>query len=187
MVVIEIVGGRLTLRSRVDGDADALAAETERLVYEKAEQLDEIIRDLITDEPALTGFESPEGRRYYPMLVNIGAYPVNPITMSVIEDRIRDKQLFDDSRIARFSIIDIGELEMVEGLSQTGGMTLPQALKSWHSSDLSRISLRNHMFAVLPEATRSTYRSQALLDAWAAVDDEFVSVLAPSSANAEGT
>lgn len=48
-VFVEIVGGRLTVKSRVEGDVAALADDTYKLVYKKADQLDASVRSVLVE------------------------------------------------------------------------------------------------------------------------------------------
>ncbi len=159
-VVFEIVGGRLTTRTRIGGDPVGLKADTEKLVYKKARQLSDTIDALLRSEVPLTGQEAPEHRRYYPVVVNLGTYPVNPMIASVIEEEVAVEGLFADVRVAPLSILDVGELEMVEGLSKSGGATLASILDQWRSSDLGRVSLRNYLLTSMSNANASDHRSE---------------------------
>jgi hypothetical protein len=179
MVFVEVVGGRMSVKARIEGDPDALRVKTEQLVYKKAAQLDSIISDALHDESELTGCPAPARRRYLPVIVNIGTYPVNPITVSVIEDRIREEGWFSDPRVSKLAIIDVSELELIEGLAESHHMTMPEIVRRWQDSDLHRIGLRDFLIDQLGSKGTQQFRSRALMAAWDEVSDAFLAVLAP--------
>ena len=165
LVLLEVVGGRLTPGSRVHGDERALANDTYKLVYKKAEQLDSFIGEMLDDETPLVGSLAPDGRRYFPVVVNPGSYPVNPMTMTAVEAHLEGKGWFSDGGVEPLAIIDIGELEIVEALKEHGVGTLPEHLGSWIASDLHRVSLRNHLYDKIDASRGDVFPSAALLEA----------------------
>ena len=185
LVLLEVVGGRLTLKSRVNGDVAALASDTCKLVYKKAGQLDEICRTLLVDEEPLTEAPRPVGRRYFPVIVNVGTYPVNPMTMAAIEEQIAAKGWFADARVQPLAILDVGELEIAEGLQENGLGTLPEHLATWIQSDLHRVSLRNHLFDKIDnakgDAKGDAFRSSNLSEAWNNLSTSMLSNLLPEA------
>ncbi len=163
MCLIEVVGGQVKTGTRIDGDPDDFAADTERLVLKKARQLSSIAAEVLLDESKLTGVEAVANRRLVPVLVGLGTYPVNPLSIGMIEQLLEGEGLFDDPRIEPLCIIDLGELEMLSGWSSGGGPTIAEALLAWKQSDMARISLRNWAHTQA-EIKSLNWRSPILMD-----------------------
>ena len=60
-------------------------ADTERLVLKKARQLDVSARNLLTEPQLADSPVTDPARRIFPMIVCGGQYPINPVTVSYIE------------------------------------------------------------------------------------------------------
>ena len=143
---IEIVSGRVTTDTRIKGDLGAFDRDTEKIVLKKARQLDEIISELLRDETALTGRQPPVGgRRVVPMIVNLGTYPVDPMTVRHVDELLTEKTLLQDGRIEPLCIVDIVEMELLEALSTEGGHTPLDVIRAWKQSDLSEMRLLHHL------------------------------------------
>ena len=132
---VEVVSGRVKRPARLGGDIDAFHADTERLVMNKVRQLHEISLALIQKESVLTKAPPVSGRVIYPILVS--DYPFNPLVRRDLRQRTVNEGLLSDVRIARLSIIDVGELEQLESILSTGGPSLPTLLRDWHNSSLA--------------------------------------------------
>lgn len=115
----EIVSGQLTTGTRVRGEPAAFRADLEKIVFKKARQLSGSCANLVADDGALTGV-STSTRYVVPVLVAGGGFPVNQVTMNAIREYVAEMGLFDHARIYELSIIDLGELEMLEGLAGSG-------------------------------------------------------------------
>jgi hypothetical protein len=89
-----------------------------------------------------------------PVLVAGGGFPVNQVTMNAIREYVAEMGLFDHARIYELSIIDLGELEMLEGLAGSGSGPIDLILQ-WRASDLGDLSLRNWLLRVFgPSSTQ---------------------------------
>lgn len=144
MCLVEIVSGQVTRGTRFQGLIASFKRDTEKLVMKKARQLHESAISVLQDEEALTGYPPTTGLRIMPVVVAGGGYPVNPITIEYIRGLLHEEGLFEDPRIGPLSIIDLGELEMLEGLSERGE-SLPDLLRQYHDSSLARMPLRNYL------------------------------------------
>lgn len=151
-LVMEVVSGRLTVRSRVDGDVDAFKADTEKLVIKKVRQLDSTGRALASDRgAALTGLKRGVHVRILPVVVvagGFGGYPVNPTTVRFVREWVEDEGLLGEAYFDDLCIIDTGELEMLEGLSERGRDPVG-LLREWQESSLWQMPFRNWVFSAI--------------------------------------
>jgi hypothetical protein len=137
----EIVSGQLTTGTRVRGEPVAFRADLEKIVFKKARQLSGSCANLVAAEGALTG-TTTSTRHVVPVLIAGGGFPVNQVTMNAIREYVAEEGLFDHARVNELSIIDLGELEMLEGLAGSGSGPVDLILQ-WRKSDLGDLSLRN--------------------------------------------
>ena len=151
-LVVEVVSGRLTVRSRVDGDVDAFKADTEKLVIKKVRQLDSTGRALASDRgAALTDFAREVHVRILPVVVvagGFGGYPINPTTVRFVREWIEDEGLLRAAYFDDLCIIDTGELEMLEGLNERGRDPV-DLLREWQQSSLWQMPFRNWVFSAI--------------------------------------
>lgn len=142
--LLEIVSGQLSTGSRSRGDFTSFESDTEKLVLKKARQLDAVTKSLIADEALLTKSSPPTRQRMIPIIVVGWGYPSSPVTARFIEEKLAAESLLADSRVAPLCIVDISEIEMLEGLSSQGE-SLPDILADWKTSSLADMSLRNYL------------------------------------------
>lgn len=151
-LLIEIVSGRLTIASRIDGDVDAFEADTEKLVMKKVRQLDGAGASLLEDGgAALTGLVRDIPVRILPVVVvagGFGGYPVNPVSVNCVHELIRSEGLLADGRFDSLCIIDAGEVELLEGLSERGYSPVG-LLREWQESSLWRMPFVNWVLSRL--------------------------------------
>lgn len=142
-LLVEVVSGRLTVPSRVEGDVDAFRNDTEKLILKKVRQLNEAGRVLAEDRgAALTGFERETMPRMLPVIVvagGFGGYPINPVTVEFVNELIEQEGLLSDSYFDDLCVLDIGEVELLEGLVERG-RDPTELLREWKKSSLWRMS-----------------------------------------------
>ncbi len=136
----EIVSGQLTIGTRIDGSPEAFRKDMEKLVFKKMRQLDKTAANLIGDECRLTGWRG-EPREVFPVVVIGSGFALNPIVANCIEDQRGAEGLFELPRIRPLSVIDLAELEMLEGLAVRGRNIL-EVLDQWHQSGIAAMPLR---------------------------------------------
>jgi len=140
----EIVSGQLTIGTRIDGSPEAFRKDMEKLVFKKMRQLDKTAANLIGDECRLTGWRG-EPREVFPVVVIGSGFVLNPIVANCIEDQRGAEGLFELPRIRPLSVIDLAELEMLEGLAVRGRNVL-EVLDKWHQSGIAAMPLHNWLF-----------------------------------------
>jgi hypothetical protein len=143
IVALEIVSGRLSVPTRVDGNSEAFFNDMEKLAFKKLRQLDETTKNLSDAPVRLTGVEVEA--IVHPVVVAAGGFPVSPITRFLIAEYCETNGLFKHARVTQPVIIDIGEVEMLEGLVEHQGASLPQVLAGWQQSGIAGVSLRNYI------------------------------------------
>jgi hypothetical protein len=145
MLLAEVVSGQLAVATRIEGSIQKFKEDTERLVIDKCRQLDSASNAILASEVALTGFPGPPGRRILPLVVVGGGYPVSRLTMAYIREELARLNLLQDARVMSLGIIDIEELEMLEGLVDNHGMTPVDVLQSWRDSSLGEWPLSYYL------------------------------------------
>lgn len=147
--LFEVVSGFLHTETRLRGNVDQFKKDVERFVLKKARQLHETATQLLRDESPLTGLRDHEGRRVMPVIVVGGGWPNEPFTSMYVVDHVKGEGLFQDARIAPLAIIDIPEVEMLEGVQEHRGWTPADLLREWKSSGLATVSFRNFLMKKL--------------------------------------
>lgn len=142
----EIVSGQMTTASRIDGDPAAFRKDLEKLIFKKVRQLDGTAKHLLEDASRLTGAQVPP-RPVRPVVILGGGLPVNPITVNETLDYCGAENLFAHAMACQVVLIDLGELEMLEGLGEKLGMNPADILTRWQASGIANLSLRNWLLA----------------------------------------
>jgi hypothetical protein len=145
-VCIEVVSGRLTQKSLAGGTAADFDQDIAKLVEKKVKQLDATIRHLDRDEEKLTGRPRTPGRRIFPVVLVAHGFPVNPITMSELHERIARASLLQGAHLGRLEIIDLDELEQIEALYESGGASLARLLADKQTASLYRTALNQYLY-----------------------------------------
>ena len=145
--VIEVVSGRVTKDTRIEGVVGQFEKDTTKLVIKKAIQLHELSQSIINNETKLTGRPKIPGRKIFPVIVNLGTYPVNPLSQNNIERILEEINIFQDPRIMPLSIISVSELEIILAICKTEGQIMPEILRDWKQSSLSKIPLYCFLFS----------------------------------------
>ena len=150
MALFEVQKGQVSLDTRQRGLTDQFKADTGRMVLAKAKQLQGTADAILANESALTGYPATQRLRIFPVAVQGATYPLNPITVEYIRLQLEELGVLDgrnDARLEPLAVIDIGELEMLEGLVENRGIGLVDALEGWKKSAIPNWSLRNYLIA----------------------------------------
>lgn len=86
LVLMEVCGGRFTLRTVVEGDADAALEELGQLVFDKAEQLDARITELLDGEWQIPERKIEHVQRIWPVVVT-----ADVLQNGLLWDEIRER------------------------------------------------------------------------------------------------
>jgi hypothetical protein len=142
-VVVEVTTSRLT-RESVAASRDALSKDMNKLV-KKVEQIDQTIAALRAEERKLTGARPAAVRRFYPLLVVTDGFPMNPMSTEQLRKRVADEGLLTGNDVAPLEVVDIVELEMLEGLTERGGPSLRDILAGKEKGMFFRSSVRDYV------------------------------------------
>jgi hypothetical protein len=148
-VSLDVVSSQLTTATRIDGDAESFKKDLQKLVFKKAHQLDETAKNLIGDESLLTGLVPDPRRPVYPVVVVGSSFARHPVVARYIEEYITNNDLLAHALIKPLSVIDITEVEMLEGLVARGH-GISELLDGWHRSGIESMSLRNYLLERFP-------------------------------------
>lgn len=147
VVLAEVVSGTVTVGTREQASVDAFRSDTEKIVMKKARQLDVTARNLLRNpQPAKSPLVGP-ARRIYPIAVCGGQYPVNPVTLSYINEQIAAEGLLADGRIQQLRLLDFDELEDCEALHQHRGVAVSRLLADWLESEYHEASFRSYLWS----------------------------------------
>ncbi|MCX4993722.1 hypothetical protein [Streptomyces sp. NBC_00568] len=162
-IVIEVTTTQLRSEARTAVPGESQIQDIDKLVDE-LDQIDATITALRGDEAALTGAPAASDRRFLPLLVLPEGFPVNPITLTVIRERARNRGLFTRQDTDPVEIVDIEELEMIEALQEASGPSLLDILRSKQSGSLRNAAVRDHILHVLRVHPDAPARHGGLLD-----------------------
>lgn len=139
--LVEVVSGQLTVGTRIEGEVTSFEGDVEKLVLKKARQLDETGQAILDDPSVLTGVQRTAPFWILPIIIASEGFPVTPITVDYVASELRDRGLFRDARMQPLAILDMGELEMIAGLSERGE-ALPRLVTAWQQSGLAKMPFR---------------------------------------------
>jgi hypothetical protein len=116
----------------------------------KIEQIDSTINQLRTDSERLTGHAAnTRGLTFYPVLVLAEGFPVNPISLTILRERVKEAGLLSGADTVPLEVLDTIEIEIIESLQESGGPTLRDLLESKRTSGLWRASMRQYILVEL--------------------------------------
>ncbi len=146
--VFEIVSHRLAVPTRISGIRTSFDRDMEASVFKKVRQLNDTVQSL-SDDPNRLFPGGAAARPIQPVVVAGEGFPVSPITSRYIDEYCASNQLLVQPGVRRLCVIDMGDLECLEGLASQGHSMLA-ALAGWKQSDLAEISLRNYLLETFP-------------------------------------
>lgn len=173
LVMFEVVSGRLQTKTRIGGSVEHFRTDTEKLVVKKARQLDEASTSFLENQVALAGFENPSVR-VVPVVVVGSGYPLNPSTAAFVDELLKSEDLLSDARVMPLCLIDLEEVEMLEGMRERG-ISPPDLLMGWKRSPLAALPLKNYVLSSLSGTNASGRERPRRMKS--AVDDVFRSLL----------
>lgn len=160
-VVIDVSTRQLMRESVAGVSGETVKRDLETLVKVKAGQIQSTIDAIRSDEARLTG--SPgSANSFYPVIVASEGFPFNPITSSMIEDLLRTENLLQGPGVAPVQVVDIAELEIAEGVQESGGPSFIDLLSGKMDAGLWRASLRDYILVELRLAPKRPARLEEL-------------------------
>jgi hypothetical protein len=90
---------------------------------------------------------------------------VNVLTLELIESMLKERGLLSDGRLERLAVIDLGELELLEGLAEVG-QSPHEVLREWTTSTLRGVPLATFVHRrYAPLVDLRPFRMKAAVDA----------------------
>lgn len=169
-VVAEITTRRLTMESVRAASLDALARDRD-VIVDEFEQVAHTISAIRTAESRLVTKRDTVPLKFYPLVILTEGFPTNPVMVSLIRDELKKRGLLQDADTARAEVMDIVEVDMLEGISESGGPSLPEILERKAQSNFHADSVRNFMFSMRLASKRPqrvTGTARRLIEAGAA-------------------
>jgi hypothetical protein len=117
LVLAEVCGGRFTLRTIIEGNADAALEELGRLVFDKVEQLDGRISELLNREWQIPEREIGHVQRIWPVVVTADVLQ-NGLLWDEIRERLPD--VLNQPKVQSLTLLDISEVEQLAALIEHG-------------------------------------------------------------------
>ena len=161
-VVVEVTTSKAQ-RATVSGiSSDAVDADLGKLVDEAA-QIEATIDALRIDESRLTGVPSQRARRYLPLLVASEGFPINPVSLELLRERLRTAGVLQKSDISSLEVVDLEELEIVESLQEYGGPSLRDLLTQKAASSMANAGMREYILSSVNGSIKSASRIRQLM------------------------
>ncbi len=140
-LVVEITSTMPTRDTVIAARDDAYLSDVAKLVN-KVRQINSSIGLLRGGESQLTGYPG-RPRTYLPLLVCTEGFPVNPMTVSALEERITEEGLLAGADVEPLRLITGDDLLLAEAVIETSGITLVELLRDHARSGLHRVDLRS--------------------------------------------
>lgn len=147
-IVVEVTTTQLRREAATGVPGESQIQDIDKLI-EELDQINATITALRRDESALTGSPATVDRRYLPLLVLPEGFPVNPVTLTVIRERARARGLLQAPDTDPVEIVDIEELEMIEGIQEESGPSMLDILRGKQAGSLRTAAVRDHIFHVM--------------------------------------
>jgi len=147
-VFIEATASRIRFEgTAISGDLHAFETDISKIILENARQLTHRIRDFRAGLYNFDGVTTRDIDRIFPVIVTVHAVPESTIIWSHISRMLADRDLLTDLRIERIQLIDVEELEILEGIFPQG-VSLLQILEA-RATDPERrnIGLKNFLIS----------------------------------------
>jgi hypothetical protein len=166
-VVVEVTTSMLTRKSTAGVSDQDVVADIDKLVGE-VEQIASTIRCLREGGSRLTGAPAAPHPRFYPLLVVTEGFPVNPITLPMLREAVRTKNLLAEPDMAPLEVVDLVELEALEWLGETSGKCIVDVLAAKNNGHLATASVRDFITLEMNELPGRPQRLETL---WTSVFD----------------
>jgi hypothetical protein len=165
LVLIEVCGGRFTLRTVVEGDTDAALEELGHLVFDKASQLDRRITELLNGEWKIPERSIEHVGRIWPVVVT-----ADVLQNGLLWDEIRERlpEVFNQPKVQSLTLLDVSEIEQVAALVEQGHSVV-ELLREKASGPYAEIDFTR--FVVETPSLSHEVRSSLLDERWLAEVD----------------
>ncbi|WP_173066013.1 hypothetical protein [Phytohabitans houttuyneae] len=143
-VVVEVTTSQAARNTINAVSVDGLERDRKMVVHE-ASQIAATIDQLRQNRIALTGDQNVMQAIFYPIIVLTEGFPANPLVTSLMRQEIKAAGLLKEQDIAPLELMDLVELDMIEGVVETKGPALPRILDLKRESSFHADSVRNFL------------------------------------------
>ncbi len=161
-VVLDFSAHRLTRSVAQALSVEHLRKDINILAVEKARQAASTIDSLRAAESRLTGASHHLPRMFFPVVVTHGRWPTNFVTSTLVGEAVRNAGLLQESDVAPLQILTIEELEIVEGLHETGRPDFPTLLRNKINGPLSDMGFKDHVILLERIPVKASRRVERL-------------------------
>lgn len=116
LILFEAKSARLLLQTVRSGELEAYKRNLRDVLIRASGQLDRVIKDFKSGAFEVPGLKRSESNRFHPIIVTVHSFPQEPLTWGFFQEILEQEGLFRDKAIARPHLVDIEELDMVEGV-----------------------------------------------------------------------
>ena len=143
-VFIEVVSGPLQARTITQGDLGCFLEDTNRLVVEKARQLDWCIQAFFDRELELPGVDPATVAHVWPVIVTSHPFPHRERIIATVADQVRKAGYLQGERVGGLAMVSAEELFFCEGFMQQG-RTFLSLIRGWKGGPYPDLSFKNHL------------------------------------------
>jgi hypothetical protein len=143
-VFVEVVSGPLLAATITRGDLASFRKDADRLVVEKARQLDESIAAFKAGNLVLPGVDPDVVSRVWPVIVTSHPFPHRELIIRALKQRVRDAGHLQGDCIPGLAIVSAEELFFCEGFMQQG-LTFLALVRGWKSGPHPDLSFKNYL------------------------------------------
>jgi hypothetical protein len=118
LVLIEVTSSRLTEKSVVDADPDAVRKDIEKVVVDKVEQLGSAIADIRSGVAELAGVDISTIERIWPLIVSSEGVFQTPTLWAYIAESV--KESLAQPNVQSLTLLDLEDIEELFGLVVDG-------------------------------------------------------------------
>jgi hypothetical protein len=146
-VFIEVVSGPLNAATTTRGDLTTFRTDLQRLVLEKAKQLNRCIEDFLAGAFAIEGTDPGTTYRVWPVILTSHPFPHGDTIIEEVRDALRAKNYLCQDKVGELAVVSAEDLFFCEGHMEQG-RTLLSLLRSWTSGPGANRPFKNELIAL---------------------------------------
>ena len=157
-IFIEATASRIKMEdTAITGDRTAFDGDTDKILLEKAKQLTDRIRDFRAGLYTIGGLTDRDIPTIYPVIATLQSLPESSITWAYFNERLRNEGLLQDARIEPLQLLDIEEIEILEGVLPQCVSLLEILGRRMADRERRYISMKNFLIATIGERGVNEY------------------------------
>jgi hypothetical protein len=144
---VEVVSGPLQAATVTRGDLVTFSADADRLVVNKAKQLDQNIRDYLAGELVLPNSDPALVSHAWPVIVTSHSFPHADYVTNYVLARVREEGYLQGDKVGDLAVVSAEELFFCEGFMQSG-RSLVSLIRGWKSGPTRNLPFKNYLIAL---------------------------------------